>query len=352
MQIFYGTLFTQGGESLPVEIGITLYHLELKTDYSQFIWKTNQLRSNEKADKITIHHEDGMWIECTQPGFKDQLIKYHPKSGLNPNAKPQFGPAPFGKISLVISGILLAGIAFYWWGIPAIGNWIGNHLPVSVEKELGKNMFDQMKGQWAIDKDRSQAIQEFYKQLQEQSEYSYHVVVVKEDVVNAFAMPGGYIVVYDGLLKKMKNHEELAGLLAHESSHVQYHHTSRTLCTTLANYLFFSAIIGDINGVVAILAQNADQIKSLSYSRDLETEADLKGLELLYRKNIDPKGMLGLMQTLKQEELSNGGTIPEFASTHPLPDSRISTLQEYIKQHPIQAKKDSVMEACWNRIKF
>ena len=352
MEFFYGTFHTTGGESHPVEIKITMYHLELKTDHAQFNWNTDHLKTEAFGEKIRIQHADGMFIECSQPGFKEKLIEFHPKTKLNPNATYQFSSPPFGKIGLALLGLVLAGFAFYWWGIPAIGNLIGNNLPVSIEKQAGQQMYNQMKAQWTIDEERSKAVQAFFERMEDKSAYDFHIVVVKDEVVNAFAMPGGYIVVYDALLKKMDSYEELAGLLAHESSHVQNRHTSRTLCTTLANYLFISAMIGEISGVVAVLAQNADQIKSLSYSRDLETEADLKGLELLYRHKINPNGMLGLMDALKEEGEDAGQSMPEFISTHPLPDSRISYLKEYIKAHPFASEKDTVMEKLWEKIKF
>jgi Zn-dependent protease with chaperone function len=353
MEFFYGTFHTTGGESHPVEIKITLYHLELKTDHhTQFNWNTDHLKSEAFNGKIRIQHADGMYVECSQPGFKEKLIEFHPKTNLNPHVKYQFSSPPFGKIGLAIIGLVVVGFAFYWWGIPAIGNLIGNNLPVSMEKQAGQEMFNQMKGQWKIDEERSKAVQAFFERMEDKSAYDFHIIVVKDDVINAFAMPGGYIVVYDALLKKIDRYEELAGLLAHESSHVQYRHTSRTLCTTLANYLFISAIIGDISGVVAILVQNADQIKSLSYSRDLETEADLKGLELMYRHQLNPQGMLGLMEALKGEGEETGQSMPEFSSTHPLPDSRITYIKDYIKAHPIVAKKDTVMEGLWEKIKL
>ena len=352
MELYQGVLTKSGGEVLSVKIKLTFYNLELQTDNEKIIWNTDLLEMHVVDGQTKIVHIDGSVVVCNEIGFSEKVIEFQPKTKLNVTDSYQFGTPPFGRIAAAFIGLLVAGFAFYWWGIPAIGNWLGNNLPVGVEKKIGQQMFDQLKHQWKIDEERTKLIQDFFEKMTIESPYNFRVLVVKDEIVNAFAMPGGYIIVYDGLLKKIKTHEELAGLLAHEGSHVRYRHTSRTLCTTLANYLFISALVGDFSGIVAILAQNADQIKSLSYSRELETEADIKGLELLYFHQINPQGMLNLMITLKEAGGGSGESLPEFASTHPLPDSRIMYMEEYLKKHPFTPAKNSEFENLFAKIKY
>jgi predicted Zn-dependent protease len=151
-------------------------------------------------------------------------------------------------------------------------------------------------------------------------------------MTNAFALPGGGIVVYDAILNNMNSSEQLAALLAHEYAHVELKHATRNLFRTLSGYLFLSVIFGDMSGVGGVLIENAHQLRNLGYSRELETEADNQGLKVLKQNNINYMGMVDLFELLKKE--SNAVQVNELISTHPDLDNRIKNVQDYASQHP------------------
>jgi predicted Zn-dependent protease len=111
--------------------------------------------------------------------------------------------------------------------------------------------------------------------------YVFQVRVVDSPVVNAFAAPGGYIVIYKGLLQMTQSPEEFAGVLAHEIQHVINRHVTRQLLQQASMGIVFGAMTGDLNGAMSLGVQVASLLGGLSYSRDAEEEADSEAIKLL-----------------------------------------------------------------------
>jgi predicted Zn-dependent protease len=129
----------------------------------------------------------------------------------------------------------------------------------------------------------------------------------------------------------MNSYEELVALLGHEISHVQNQHSLKSICRAAASGIVLSAFIGDASGMSSSLFSQINQFKQLDYSRELETEADQKGLDFMISNKADPKGMLNLLFLLKKESHEEPGMM-KYLSTHPDTDSRI---------HAIIANRDS-----------
>jgi predicted Zn-dependent protease len=131
-------------------------------------------------------------------------------------------------------------------------------------------------------------------------------------------MPGGDIVVFSGIVKGMEHPEQLAALLAHEATHVHERHSTRMMVRQMAGYLFLSLLIGDVNAVVGVLAENADNLRNMSYSRNLETDADARGIERLRAAGVDPQGMVKLLELLgvRSWRHARGAQLPQQSPTH------------------------------------
>jgi beta-barrel assembly-enhancing protease len=166
--------------------------------------------------------------------------------------------------------------------------------------------------------------------------------------MNAFALPDGSIVVYTGIIDSMKDYEELAGLIGHEVAHVNHRHSMKMLCRNLSGYLFISAILGDANGVMAVLGENVNTLQSLSFSREFEREADTEGFKIVTSNEVNPKGMSTLFKRLQNEKTIS---IPEFLSSHPVTKDRIRHIDEMIKTKPFQSKDNSKLSLLFQRIK-
>lgn len=230
-------------------------------------------------------------------------------------------------LSLFIVIMLIA--ATYFWLIPVIAEQAALHFPITYEKQLGDGMYHNAMEFEEIDSAKTQLANTFAKHLSLSEKYPIEITVISSDYINAYAVPGGNIVIYTGLLDQMTDPKQLVALLGHEVAHIEQRHSLKILFKDLANYLAISIVLGDINGISSILLDHANQLNHLSYSRKLEEEADLHGMELMSRNQINPQGMVMLMKVLDANH--EGGIIPEFLSTHPVTTSRIACAEENLK---------------------
>ncbi|MBP6574454.1 MAG: M48 family metallopeptidase, partial [Flavobacteriales bacterium] len=112
-------------------------------------------------------------------------------------------------------------------------------------------------------------------------------------------------------------------LLAHEGTHVQERHSTRSMVRQFASSFFLSLVVGDVGALGEIAANKGDELRGLGYSRDLEKAADDIGMQRMHASGVDPRGMIDLLEELKG---AHGSTAepPAFLSSHPLSDDRIA----------------------------
>lgn len=160
----------------------------------------------------------------------------------------------------------------------------------------------------------------------------WEVQVFDDDQVNAFALPGGKIGVYEGLLSVAENQHQLATVIAHEISHVIAQHSNERISTQYATSAGLD-LIGAVAGqetplkrtLFGLLGVGAQVGVLLPFSRSQESEADLLGLELMAKAGFDPRESVDLWRNMMR---SGGDAPPEFLSTHPSGETRIRALQE------------------------
>jgi predicted Zn-dependent protease len=157
----------------------------------------------------------------------------------------------------------------------------------------------------------------------------WDVKVFQSDEVNAFALPGGHIGVYTGLLKVATNQDQLATVLGHEVSHVIARHSAERYSQQMATGVG-AGIVGLVTGVDSSVFNAAGSLLLLRFSRTQESEADLLGLDLMSRAGFDPHGAIVLWQNM--DRAANGQKPPELLSTHPSDATRITALQARLPQ--------------------
>lgn len=159
----------------------------------------------------------------------------------------------------------------------------------------------------------------------------WEVTLFADDAVNAFALPGGKIGVYSGLLKVAETDDQLAAVIGHEIAHVQAHHSNaRASAATLTDVglQIASTISGGSasgNAMMAALGLGTQVGILMPYGRSQESEADVLGLRLMARAGFDPRQAVTLWQNMAR---AGKGQPPEFMSTHPSHDSRIKDLND------------------------
>lgn len=171
------------------------------------------------------------------------------------------------------------------------------------------------------------------RQTERKLPYEFHVV--NSSVMNAFALPGGPVVITRGLLMKLGSESELAAVLAHELGHINARHHARFLEKQFGLSLLLglgALFLGDrpYGQLLVQFGQVGAVLLSLKFSRDQEREADRYGLTYLHRSGYDPEGMIRVFELFKS--LERGGRPPEWLSTHPLPENRIVQARQEIQK--------------------
>ena len=244
-----------------------------------------------------------------------------------------------------VAGSILAVALGLWFGADLLVEMAVSRIPVEWEQKLGEAAYkdflshqDVMKGGPAV-----KAVEEMTQRLAEQipnSPYKFHVTVVKSDVVNAFALPGGYVVVFTGLMKKAESGEEVAGVLGHELNHVLQRHGMERMVKNLGVMAVVAIIVGDQQGLMGLMRQVSVELLTLKFDRAQETEADLTGLQLVYRARIDPHGMITFFQKLSEKD---EGRI-EWFSTHPMSSARADRLKAELAALPKRSSEPFTFE--------
>lgn len=160
----------------------------------------------------------------------------------------------------------------------------------------------------------------------------WDVVVFEGEEVNAFALPGRHIGIYEGMMREADSDAELAAVIGHEIAHVEADHTVERVNSQAAAQLgvnLAAAVAGQENArlVAGLLGAGAQYGVLLPYGRNQELEADRIGLDHMARAGYDPRAAL----TFWQDMQANGGSRPpEFASTHPAPETRIAQIRQQL----------------------
>lgn len=160
------------------------------------------------------------------------------------------------------------------------------------------------------------------------------IKVIDDPQVNAFALPGGFVFVHTGLLLKADNEAEVAGVLAHELAHVAARHGTRQASRgQIANLASIPLIfMGGWGGYAARQAAGlAVPLTFLKYSRNFEREADLLGLQYLYKAGYDPAAMVDFFEKLEAMEKEKPGTMAELFRSHPITSERVQNTQKNIQ---------------------
>ena len=166
-------------------------------------------------------------------------------------------------------------------------------------------------------------------------QYPFEFHCVNDKAINAFALPGGYVFINRGVIEASDNESQLAGVMAHELSHVALRHgTNQATKAMLAEtgLGIFGAVFGDSTGgaLLTTLGSFTAGGVLLRYSRTAESQADVMGTQVLYDAGYDPRAMAQFFEKLEGE--SKGKNPPEFFSDHPSPERRVERVDEEVEK--------------------
>lgn len=258
------------------------------------------------------------------------------------------------KIFLQITSIILLFFFSFCITPQATASSLFGDFTVSDEIKLGKE-FDKMVHQRlpvVLDPQITEYVKQLVARVAKQmppQPFPITAAVIHNNSMNAFAVPGGYIYIYTGLILNLKHEAELAAVIGHELAHVSLRHVARRMekmklvniasaLGTLAGMLIGmsgGSNAASVGQALAMGSMGAGKSAYLSYTQDNEREADHLGMNYLIGAGFNPDGMIDSFKAMKQRQwyVSNNN-IPTYLSTHPGLDARIDYLKERFRRMP------------------
>ena len=357
-----------------VDVELTPQEIILKEPGHELVrWAYPQLRW--AADTIPFHIEyrvddkNGERLETLvveDPAFYESVLKIAPKSFSATGKGPSFNWKLYSAGILVL---IFSAYAFIKTVPSFLADQMVEKIPIEWEVTMGQSILKMLPVEQDPDKKILTVLQDTVDLLKQSLDgkpppYDLKVYILPVKQANALALPGGPIVIFEGLLYKAESPEELAGVLAHEIQHILLRHSTRGILRNMAKSMLVTIFLGDVNSVMEGVVQLAGQLETLGLSREMEAEADQKGMELILSANIDPHGMIRIFEKLMQEEslqkeLAEGKNVSEesdmelssYFSTHPSGRNRLAQLEKQMRAHGNRIWTPLFPTLDWNEIK-
>lgn len=240
---------------------------------------------------------------------------------------------PHPSVALALVALLIA--------TPVLSAGGGN-----TERELGRRFFLEARSQLPLIEDP--AVTSYVTRIGNKlvaglgpQEFDYQFFVVAHPSLNAFAVPGGYVFVFSGLLARAANDDELVGVLGHEIAHVHAHHIVRqqTAGTVWSATALLGVLLSVVNPVLGAGAIAAAQTAQLKYSRDFEQEADYIGLRIASQAGYDPHSLGAFFKQLLVEQRVNPAGVPAYMLSHPVTEERVAHVESVIEAQKLRTPR-------------
>lgn len=231
-------------------------------------------------------------------------------------------------------GMLGLAVVAVWRGLPLAAEPIASMVPLKWEEALGRTVKKQVslliggKGKTCDGVAGHRALRKLVGRLGAtmKHRYTFRITVINSKLVNAAAAPGGYIIIFRGLIDKSNGPEALAGVLAHEIGHVIERHGTENIVKVLGLSAILSTMTGNTSGVVGESTAIATNLIAKGYSRDAEREADEIAIRMLNRTNIKGAGLVSFFQRVAAKQGSSQG-LGTYLSTHPDSKTRAARIK-------------------------
>ncbi len=253
----------------------------------------------------------------------------------------------------IIAGIVIGFFIILYLMIPVLFNSAISLLPKELDEQLGQVGMLQIQDEFIPFNDTfiQNSIDEILVILKQNlgpdNDWQFKIILVHNEVTNAFALPGGTIFVFTGLLSNSTSAEEVAGVIAHEMGHVINRHGIKRIAQSIGTIIIIQLLFGDSEGFLELAAEFLTVASVNNYSQSQEREADKTSVELMYKAGLNPAAFSEFFYRLKEQ----GGEVPDYLnwlSTHPSHDERISAIEDMVDDLP-ETRSDS-LDINWEEI--
>jgi predicted Zn-dependent protease len=324
------------------EVSITLapegIHIR-KPDGSTLWWVYEAIRPPKSfrwAEPVLLENKStlGEAVIIPEAEFLDSLRQIAPGHGLAPGTTVSVA-ARVPLLLLALGAIASGAVGVYYWGIPALARRAAEDVPTQWEERIGDAALEQLAPPdvRCVGSDQQAVLDQISEKLMQSSQpSSFHLrlLIIDHPMVNAFAVPGGRIVIFRGLLERTDRAEELAGVLAHEIQHVLLRHPLQAVFRQLSLQALAAVLAGDSAGMASALGA-AGTVGSMRYQRGDEEAADREAVQMLQAARIDPGGLVQMLEKLEDAHNEMPSAL-QYLSTHPLTAARIADLEKRIEE--------------------
>lgn len=314
-------VYYDGRRARPHNVEVTLQDGELRgvVEGADLAWPLASLRVVEAG---------GSRVRLARAGESDERLVL-PRAdwlGFTGQSEVSASRAERRREWKLVAGLTAAGVALglaVFVGIPAAAGPLTRITPIGMEATIGANIERQLNlAMKPCDGDAAgaQRLQELADRLAAHSDspFPIHVEAVRAPMVNAFALPGGTVLVTDGMIELAKTPDELAGVLAHEIAHVERRHAMHAAWRSMGVGLVLDAVVGGGTGAGQQAVLLAGGLTEQRFSRTLESEADARAVEMLRASGISTRGMADLFQRMAGRKGNETvRQVAEWFSTHP-----------------------------------
>lgn len=280
-------------------------------------------------------------VDC--PDNVRRLCQHIP--GLNSRYLARFGPLPrllmWGSFALLAVTLLIVVT-------PHLAAASARFVPLEWERSLGDMVVAGIGSDTCSRAQGEAALQTLVNKLTGSRSLPapLQITVTQSEQINAFAAPGGHVVLLSGLIENAQSPEQLAGVLAHEIGHVAERHPMEGALRAVGLSIVVSAIVGDVSGLAALATSVGEHLAVMSYSRATEAEADALAVEMLNEANIRGDDFVLFFNQLDDSENPVAASFGGYLSSHPPPKHRARGIREHIR-----GSGDAMTAAEWQAVK-
>jgi len=259
--------------------------------------------------------------------------------------------SPWRQVAIVIlaTSLLLGPVRSGW----AFFDQLSGGLSIEKERQIGEQFLLEIQQEVPLIQDPflTSYINNLGQKLAAQmgpQPFNYKFFIVDDPSMNAFAVPGGYVFIHTGMIRMAEREGELAGVMAHEISHIYCRHMSKMMeksrvatVATLVGALASIFLGGAMAAPLLMGSMAAGQSAMLKYSRDFENQADSTGFKWMIKAGYNPRDMVTIFSKMNKQRWLEGGKLPIYLSTHPDVDNRIVELSHQLAIHQKELPPES-----------
>lgn len=278
----------------------------------------------------------------------DKSVLKHPDLLQHQGLRPAVARSRWATRGILIaSASVVTAVVLFFVGLYLLKDVLvekaAQAVPVKWEQEMGDKLFSTLSLNYRFVRNDSlkaefmKVAKPLFTEIEKQG-FTIDVYFVSDPTINAFALPGGKVVIQTGLIQNAQSWEEVLGVLSHEIAHVTRRHHIRSVVNSVGIYALVSFALGDVSAILATVGAAGGNLAELANSRTFEYEADETGWDYLVATKINPEGMISFFETLDNQPKSQiDSTLSEsidlsFLSTHPDTKDRINKLKEKQKE--------------------